>query len=48
MYYIKDKNGTIRFNTADSNSALAYYYTVEDVTGYAEAWYNNELVLKTR
>lgn len=47
-YQIKDISGKVRFEAQDSNTALAYYYTVRNETGYAEAWYKGKCIFKTR
>lgn len=47
-YEIKDKNGKVIFTTNDSHSALGYYHTVRNETGYAEAWYKGSCFFKTK
>lgn len=48
MYTIKDKNGNTVCKAEDSNTAFAFYRYVANKTGYAEVWYYDELILKTK
>ena len=48
MYKIKDAKGNVIYTATMSDTALSYYYTVKNETGYAEAWYNGVCFFKTR
>lgn len=47
-YTIKDKNGKIICTTDHADIANGYYNAVKKDFGYAEIWYKDELIFKTK
>ena len=48
MYSIKNKDGETVYMTPACNNAIGFYEGVKKATGYAELWWNDECLLKTK
>ena len=48
IYEVRNIKGYIVATTECANRAYAYYCYWNDVAGYAEIWYKDECILRTR